>query len=131
MLGCLKGILADAQERGLVAQNVALSIKIKTKARDERKAQIGIDIPSREEVRLLIDNASARWRPLFVTAVFTGMRASELRGLTWTDVDFTKRVIYVRQRADRWGHIGMPKSKAGQREIPSPHVVNTLKEWKL
>jgi integrase len=38
----------------------------------------------------------------------------------------------VRQRADEWGTIGMPKSSAGQREIPmSPTVLNTLREWKL
>jgi integrase len=37
----------------------------------------------------------------------------------------------VRQRADEWGTIGMPKSAAGQRDIPmSPTVYNTLLEWK-
>jgi integrase len=36
----------------------------------------------------------------------------------------------VRQRADEWGTIGMPKSAAGQRDIPmSPTVFNTLREW--
>jgi integrase len=60
------------------------------------------------------------------------MRASELRGLPWSAVDFAKRTITVRQRADEWGTIGVPKSVAGQREIPmSPTVLNTLREWKL
>jgi hypothetical protein len=69
---------------------------------------------------------------LIVTAIFTGMRDSELRGLPWSAVDFEKRTITVRQRADEWGTIGMPKSAAGQREIPmSPTVFNTLREWKL
>jgi integrase len=41
-------------------------------------------------------------------------------------------VLNVRQRANRWGEMGKPKSKAGQREIPmSPIVVNVLREWKL
>src|SRR5262249_36494233 len=72
------------------------------------------------------------WRPLIVTAIFTGMRASELRGLAWRHVDFEAGVIRVRQRADRFNRLGPPKSKAGRRDIPmSPMVANTLKEWKL
>jgi integrase len=67
-----------------------------------------------------------------VTAIFTGMRSSELRGLTWDSVDFERNVIHVRQRADLWGTIGSPKSAAGNREIPmSPMVVNVLREWRL
>jgi integrase len=66
------------------------------------------------------------------TAVFTGMRSSELRGLSWDDVDFEKEVIHVHQRADNWGVMGRPKSAAGEREIPmAPIVVNALKEWRL
>jgi integrase len=67
-----------------------------------------------------------------VTAVFTGLRASELRGLRWDDVDFDRGVLTVRQRADRWNTIGSPKSDASKREIPlTPMATNTLKEWRL
>ena len=60
------------------------------------------------------------------------MRASELRGLTWDDVDFERKATHVRQRANLWGEIGAPKSAAGDREIPmSPMVVNALREWRL
>lgn len=31
-----------------------------------------------------------------MTAVFTGMRSSELRGLRWPDVDFRASEIHVR-----------------------------------
>ena len=58
------------------------------------------------------------------TAIFTGLRASELRGLTWDDVDLDRQVLTVRQRADRWGTIGSPKSDAGKREMPlAPAVI--------
>src|SRR5262249_32766264 len=67
-----------------------------------------------------------------ITAVFTGMRASELRGLCWQDVDLDGGVIHVRRRADLWGAIGNPKSKAGKRDIPlAPLVTNALKLWRL
>ena len=57
-------------------------------------------------------NLQGRWRPLILTAIFTGLRASELRGLRWEDVDLKKRELHVRQRADKFNTIGKPKSAA-------------------
>jgi integrase len=72
------------------------------------------------------------WHALVVTAIFAGLRASELRGLRWQDVDFTVKAIEVRQRADRFNKIGPFKSAAAAREIPmGPYLANTLREWKL
>jgi integrase len=73
-----------------------------------------------------------RWRPVLLTAIFTGLRSSELRGLRWTDIDLKGGVLHVRQRADRYSEIGEPKSKAGHRAVPlGPMVLNVLREWKL
>ena len=67
-----------------------------------------------------------------LTATFCGLRASELRGLRWSDVDLDKREIRVHQRADRFNDIGRPKSLSGERTVPAPPmVINALKEWKL
>jgi integrase len=132
VLSSLKSILGEAQRRGLIAQNSAQPVKVDVKKRDQRKLAVGRDIPSKEEVQSILKNADGRWRPLFITAIFTGMRSSELRGLTWDDIDFDKKVIHVRQRADHWGVMGAPKSAAGHRDVPmSPMVVNALKEWRL
>jgi integrase len=98
----------------------------------EKRLRKRIEIPTKAEIRDLIAKAAGRWRPLIITAIFTGLRASELRGLTWDDVDLERKVLTVRQRADAWNEIGAPKSEAGQREVPlAPMVVNTLREWKL
>jgi integrase len=132
VLASLKSILGEAQRRGLVAQNAAQPVKVDVKKRDQRKLAVGRDIPSKDEVQRILTVANGRWRPFFITAIFTGMRASELRGLTWDDVDTERKVIHVRQRANLWGEIGAPKSAAGEREIPmSPIVVGSLKEWRL
>ncbi len=93
---------------------------------------MGIDIPSREEIKAIVGRLSGRWRPILLTAIFTGLRASELRGLRWADVDFVKSELHVRQRADRYNAIGAPKSEAGNRVVPLPPLVlSALKEWKL
>ncbi|MEO6014053.1 MAG: tyrosine-type recombinase/integrase [Devosia sp.] len=134
----LGSILADAQGRGLAVRNAVHErsrARSSTRAAEKRakaRLQVGVDIPTTDEARAILSRAEGRWRPLLVVAVFTGMRASELRGLRWSDVDLDKALVHVRQRADRYNAIGMPKSDAGQRSIPiSPMVVNTLKEWKL
>lgn len=136
VLGALKAILSDAQRRGFVAQNASLPVKVDTRKRENKKLDIGQGIPGKPDIQKILaalgDPSWRRHRPLFITAIFTGMRASELRGLPWSAVDFERRIITVRQRADEWGAIGMPKSEAGQRTIPmSKTVVNTLREWRL
>jgi integrase len=63
--------------------------------------------------------------------IFSGMRASELRGLRWQDVDLDHGIVHVRQRADAWHHIGPPKSAAGSRVIPLvPMAINALRQWR-
>ena len=82
VLKSFKAILKDAHRRGNVAQNVARDVQIDTAARGKRKLQAGIDIPTPDEVRQIIHHATAgRQRTLMLTAVFTGLRGSELRGL--------------------------------------------------
>jgi len=47
-------------------------------------------------------------------------------------VDFEKRVIHVRGRADRFNDIGRPKSATSERAVPmTPVVINAVGEWKL
>lgn len=135
----LSALVADAQERGLVARNVVRDMKAKRGSSERRQEQrqkgrlkVGVDIPTREEVKALLGAVSGRCRPLVLTATFCGLRASELRGLRWGDVDLEKREIRVHQRADCFNDIGRPKSISGERTVPAPPmVINALKEWKL
>lgn len=130
ILTSLNTALSFARGRGLVAQNVALGVNVRSDDRQKASGPLkaGRDFPSKEELRRLIDNAPPPWRPFIVTAIFTGMRASELRGLRWCDVDLENAALHVAQRADTWGKMGPPKSAAGRRDIPlTPLVVNTLR----
>ncbi|HTN60915.1 MAG TPA: tyrosine-type recombinase/integrase [Devosia sp.] len=139
VLVSLGSLLADAQERGLVARNVVRDLRVRRGSSDHRaekrakgRLKIGTDIPMPSEIKALVGALSGRWRPVLITAIFSGMRGSELRGLPWDAVDFEKKSIRVYQRADRYGKIGPPKSDAGEREIPmAPIVINTLREWRL
>jgi integrase len=145
VLTSLGSILADAQERGLVAQNVVRGLRSHRRGKDatrrrgkaadrRRKLKAGVDIPTPDEIRAIVArlDKDTRWRPLLLTAIFTGLRASELRGLPWSDIDLRRGELHVRQRADRYGKIGSPKSEAGERVVPlPPMLVNVLRAWKL
>lgn len=140
VLGSLGALLADAQERNLVVRNAVREIRRGRRRGRDRHAEgrrkgrlrVGVDIPTTDEVKRILGQAKGQWRPFIVTAIFTGLRASELRGLRWSDVDLDARELHVRQRADRFNKIGAPKTEAGHRSVPlPPMVVNTLREWKL
>lgn len=128
VLGSLKMLIGEAMRQGYIAQNVAAPVKVDGRGRDRDR----IAIPSKAEVNAIINSAEGRWRPLLVVAIFTGLRASELRGLRWSDVDLAGKTVSVAQRADQWGSIGRPKSDAGKRVVPLPPMaVAALKEWRL
>ena len=127
-----KAIVTDAQARGLVAQNVALAVKVPKAPR--KKGQV--TPPSKAEIRAILDAAAASedlmGRALVELVIFTGMRASELRGLAWPSVDLKMSQVRVEQRADAQGLLGPPKSASGFRTIPLPvRVIATLREWKM
>ena len=77
-------------------------------------------IPTKRDLQAIIAGAAGRWRPLFLVGIFCGLRASELRGLPWSDVDFEGRQLTLTQRADASHKIGKLKSKPGYRLIPCP-----------
>jgi integrase len=68
---------------------------------------------------------------LFLTASFSGLRASELTALRWLNVDNSGE-IEVRPRARPKSRIGLRKSAASRRKIQIPgHLLDLLHGWKL
>jgi integrase len=134
----LGSILAQAMSEGLGSRNPVREAaqygrrRGKLAGRHRQHLEVGVDIPSKANLAAILAHAPARWRPLLMTAVYTGLRASELRGLTWHDVDLKRASLTVRQRADRWNAMGSPKSATSKREIPlARDLVTVLREWRL
>ena len=53
------------------------------------------------EVTAVLTQLSARWQPLFATAIYAGLRKGELVGLRKTDVDLNARLLTVARSYDR------------------------------
>lgn len=119
--------------RSVGHSHVAAGVTIKRDKRKERKLEVGVDIPDPKEIKALIGKATAnRDRALLLTVSLTGLRASELRGLRWRDVDLKSAELHVRQRADRYNVMGPPKSESSRRSLPiPPEALTALKLWKL
>lgn len=139
VVGSLGAIITDAQERGLAAHNAVRDMRSGRKGKErrqeqrhKRKLEVGKDIPTPTEIKALVGVLEGRWKPLLMTAAFTGLRASELRGLRWSAIDLQKRELRVQQRADKFNAIGSPKSQQGWRTLPIPATLaQVLREWRL
>ena len=125
----LSSLIGHAQDLGKVGRNVLRAGRRQRHGDREAKE---IVIPSKDELRALLapDVPTPLWFRAFLTvAILAGLRASELRGLPWRNVDFDNSLIKVRQRADFAGRIGAPKSKAGNRDVDmAPTVRRALQE---
>jgi integrase len=124
----LGAIFREARRRGLSSVDPTAGLDLHLPGREDPRPVA----PTKAELQAMIAGAAGRWRPLVLVAIFCGLRASELRGLAWKDIDFEGRQINVTQRADIYHKIGRLKSKSAYRSIPCPSLVlNALREWKL
>lgn len=124
----LGGIFKEARRRGLSNAAPTSGLELDLPDREDPRPII----PTKSELQAIITHAKGGWRPVILVAIFCGLRASELRGLRWIDIDFETKQISVAQRADASHRLGKLKSKAAYRSIPCPSMVlNALREWKL
>lgn len=71
-------------------------------------------------------NKYKHWLPLFTVFLGTGLRAAELIGLRWQDIDMENdmidinhNLVYFQNETGKCGyHISTPKTSAGRRKIP-------------
>ena len=112
----LGAIFREARRRGLSNVDPTAGLELDLPERGDPRPVV----PTKAELQAIIANAPSRWRPLIVVSIFCGLRASELRGLRWSDIDFDGRQINVTQRADASHKIGKLKSKSAYRSTPLP-----------
>jgi integrase len=79
--------------------------------------------PGRPEIERLLDACPPRGRLLVTTALYSGLRISELLGLIWEDIDFAAGLIRVRAQLSRAHHDEparrvAPKTPASVRDVP-------------
>jgi len=82
-----------------------------------------------QEARRLLEEANGWFRPVLLTAMYTGMREGEMITLEWDDIDLDRCIIRIRRK-----HGWIPKSsgqKVRERDIAIPkQLAEFLREHK-
>ena len=122
--------LQTALKWGLVNRNVADGVDVPRARRNEMQTWDEYEL-----TRFLETAKDSPYYALFYTALYTGMRRSELLGLKWTGVDSIFSQIYVtrslHQLKDGSYIFTQPKSAKSRRTIAlSPSAILTLGEHK-
>jgi len=96
-----------------------------------RLAKPKVEILEPDEIAKLLDKAEGPYRLAFKACILTGLRAGELWGLQWEDMDWNSWQIHVRRSL--WhGQLQTTKSSHSVRRVDLPsHLISDLKKWKL
>jgi integrase len=118
----------SARDWGYVSTDVTEGVRLPGVVRSERRHF------SLEEMSLVIASAEEPYKTCFWLAAETGMRAGELCGLRWQDVDLEQLIVGVAQTA-WWGKLQAPKTKQSIRRFSisaelANHLHNRMQEWK-
>jgi integrase len=127
-------ILALGLRRGYIADNPLRRLEASERPRIHRREQ---RVLTHDEIGKLLATALPRYRPFIASALYSGMRLSELLGLTWADVDLHAGLIHVRHQLSR-ARVDKParrvrlKTPSAVRDIPLlPQLAALLKRHKL
>jgi integrase len=115
--------LKQAVLDGLIPRNVADAVK----APQVHKKEVTPMTPA--EVTVLLSAASGdRLEALYVAAIHTGLRRSELLGLKWTDIDLDARTLSVQRSLDKDGTFNPPKRSRSRRTVKlTPQAAEALR----
>jgi integrase len=108
----LSRTFASAKEWGYVDSNPALGVRLPSRRTVRPKITFE---PS--QVGRILEALQEPHRTMVLLAAVTGMRASELVGLKWSDMDFERRLLFIRRTYYR-GNFGLPKNETSERVIP-------------
>ena len=118
-LSFLRSALDEAVTDGVLQLNPVSLVTASRYQSDKSTAESDyiVDPLSPAEVDALLSSAgNKQWENLFMFAIQTGLRSSELCALRWRDIDFIGKTAHV-QNASVVGVIKSTKTKAGTRKV--------------
>ena len=111
-----------AKSWGYVDSNPALGVRL-----PQRRGVLPKITLEPSQVMKILEHLEEPHRTIISVAAVTGLRASELFALKWPDVDFARRLLFVRRTYYR-GEFGLPKTNSSERVVPLGAVLVTALE---
>ena len=125
----LSRVLGHAARRGMIASNPVRKLEVGERPALRRGE---MRILTREEIGKLLSKADPPYRPILATAIFTGLRLSELLALQWSEISFGDGTVHVRKQLDGKGNRVDPKTPQAIRDVVMmPSLAKVLREHKL
>lgn len=128
ILKYLRGIFNFAFEKGAINRSPVPKMQFRNV--DKIKGVL-----NEQQIKIFLEKAlqaKHEWYPIWVTAIYTGMRNGELYALTWDHIDLENRKIYIKRT---WNHKAGFKelTKSGEDRVAeiAPQLLTVLKEQKL
>jgi integrase len=119
----LRKAFKQAVMDGLIPRNVTESVK----APQAHKKEVRPLNPAQIKALLLAAQGD-RLEALYVLAIHTGLRRSEILGLRWTDVDLDSGTLSVQRSLERGGTFNPPKRNKSRRTVKlTAQAIETLK----
>jgi integrase len=130
VLGTLQSILKKARQWGYVVGEVRQNDLVIPASRPAKPGRFF----TAEQVRSILSLSMEPWRTIFTLAAMTGLRPGEVLGLSIDDLDFEKRLIFVRRSA-WYSRLLSPKSAGSVAAVPMPEplaevLTNYLASWR-
>jgi integrase len=123
VLGTFSSILTTARDWGYNSEQIDVS-KLRLPPRGEQYEAPHFTV---DQLQHILAIAEEPWHTLFCILTMDGLRAGEVLGLQWKDIDFERRLLHVRRSA-WYGHVQTAKSKASETILPQP-LVTVLKKY--
>jgi integrase len=127
-------VFALALRRGYITDNPLRRLEASERPRIVRREQ---RVLTHQEIAKLLAACLPTYRLFLASALYSGMRLSELLGLTWAEVDLEAGLVRVRYQLSR-ARVDKParrvrlKTQAAVRDIPLlPQLAALLKRHKL
>jgi integrase len=127
VLGTLSTILTTARNWGYNCEQINLD-KLRLPARGMK-----YEAPSftPDQLKRILAIAEEPWRTMFCILTLDGLRAGEVLGLKWGDIDFDRSLLHIRRTA-WYGKIQTAKSEASETVLPIPSsLLTVLKNYQV
>jgi integrase len=126
VLGTLSSILSTARDWGYNCEQIDVK-KLRLPPRSVRYEAPHFTV---DQLNKILAIAEEPWRTLFCILSLEGLRAGEVLGLQWHDIDLDRQQLQIRRSA-WYGKIQTAKSIASETILPIPApLITILREYK-